>query len=203
LVSRKGPTGRVAKLERQPEIRRIFPDPATTNPENPKMSSPVLSEEAVPDLRTQSAPAAENSIAILLVGPFDSRRGTLREIFAPPHWEIREAATYAEAVGMLNNPRIAVTICDTEIAEGNWQVLLADLQRRANPPNFIVSSRLADERLWAEVLNLGGYDVLVQPFDRREVLRVTYMAWLAWRQKITVTDGGDTRRFERASDAAA
>jgi DNA-binding response OmpR family regulator len=167
------------------------------------MSSPVLSEEAALDLRTQSAPASENAMAILLVGPFDARRGTLREIFAPPHWEIREAATFADAVGILNKRRIAVTICDTEIADGNWQALLADLQRRANPPTFIVSSRLGDERLWAEVLNLGGYDVLVQPFDRREVLRVTYMAWLAWRQKIAATDGADIRRLQIASDAAA
>ncbi len=38
---------------------------------------------------------------------------------------------------------------------------------------MIVASRVTDEALWAEVLNLGGYDVLVQPFDRTEVLRVT------------------------------
>ena len=76
-----------------------------------------------------------------------------------------------------------MTICDTEIADGNWQVLLANLQSRSHPPHLIVSSRLADERLWAEVLNLGGYDVLVQPFDCGEVLRVARMAWMAWRQE--------------------
>jgi len=135
------------------------------------------------DLQTQSAASAEGAISILLIGPPDSRRCALRNILAPPQWEIREAATYREAVRILDNRRIAVTICDTEIEDGNWQVLLADLQNRANPPNLIVSSRLADERLWAEVLNLGGYDVLVQPFDRGEVLRVARMAWMAWRQE--------------------
>ncbi|MGA3073844.1 MAG: response regulator [Bryobacteraceae bacterium] len=135
------------------------------------------------DLQTQSAASAEGAISILLIGPPDSRRCALRNILTPPQWEIREAATYREAVRILDNRRIAVTICDTEIEDGNWQVLLADLQNRANPPNLIVSSRLADERLWAEVLNLGGYDVLVQPFDRGEVLRVARMAWMAWRQE--------------------
>jgi DNA-binding NtrC family response regulator len=135
------------------------------------------------DLHTQVKTAAEGAIAILLVGPLDSRRGALRNILAPPRWEIREAATYAEAVGILNDRSIAVTICDTEIGDGNWQALLANLQSRAHPPNLIVSSRLADERLWAEVLNLGAYDVLVQPFDRGEVLRVARMAWMSWRQK--------------------
>jgi len=38
------------------------------------------------------------------------------------------------------------------------------------PPKLIVTWRLADERLWAEVLNLGGFDVLGQPLYAREVL---------------------------------
>jgi len=147
------------------------------------MASPPLSEETTLDLHTQMTTASEGAIAILLIGPLDSRRCALRNILTLPQWEIREAATYSEAVGILDNRRIAVTICDTEIEDGNWQALLANLQSRANPPNLIVSSRLADERLWAEVLNLGGYDVLVQPFDRGEVLRVARMAWMAWRQE--------------------
>lgn len=121
---------------------------------------------------------------ILLIGPRDVRRDVLRAILKPTHWEIREAATYGEAVEILNSHGIAVTICDTEIAEGDWQVLLGDIQGRANPPKLIVSSRLADERLWAEVLNLGGYDVLAQPFDSAEVLRVARMAWRAWRETL-------------------
>jgi DNA-binding NtrC family response regulator len=125
----------------------------------------------------------EGAVAILLIGPLDSRRRTLRHILAAPQWDLREAATYGEAVGVLNDPGIAVIICDTEIGEGDWQTLLANIQSRAHPPNLIVSSRLADERLWAEVLNLGGYDVLVQPFDCGEVLRVAHMAWMDWRQK--------------------
>jgi len=126
---------------------------------------------------------AEGAIAILLIGPLDSRREALRNILAAPQWKIREAATYDEAVGILNDRRIAVTICDTEIEDGGWQALLVNLQSRAHPPNLIVSSRLADERLWAEVLNLGGYDVLSQPFDCGEVLRAAHMAWMDWRQK--------------------
>jgi len=135
------------------------------------------------DLNIQVATASESAIEILLIGPPDSRRFALRNILIPPQWEIREAATYGEAVRILDDSRIGVSICDTEMEDGNWQMLLAHLQSRSNPPNLIVSSRLADERLWAEVLNLGGYDVLVQPFDCGEVLRVAHMAWMAWRQK--------------------
>ena len=36
-------------------------------------------------------------------------------------------------------------------------------------PALIVVARVGDERLWAEVLNLGGYDVLAKPLDPAEV----------------------------------
>lgn len=120
---------------------------------------------------------------ILLIGPVDSRRDALRGILAHPRWEIREVSCYGEAVEILNGGRVAVTICDTEIEDGNWQSLLAEFQGRDVPPNLIVSSRLADERLWAEVLNLGGYDVLQQPFDGGEVVRVARMAWTDWQER--------------------
>jgi DNA-binding NtrC family response regulator len=136
-----------------------------------------------------SAPTAfvsESAIPILLVGAFDSRLHALRAILALAPCEIQEAATYAEALGILDRRHIGVAICDTEIADGNWRLLLGNLQNRANPPNLIVSSRLADERLWAEVLNLGGYDVLMQPFERSEVLRVARMAWMHWRRQFHI-----------------
>jgi hypothetical protein len=39
-----------------------------------------------------------------------------------------------------------------------------------------VADRFADERLWGEVLNLGGYDLLTKPFVREEVLHVLELA---------------------------
>jgi len=154
------------------------------------------------DPRDQAASPPEGSIAILLIGPHDSRRRALRSILAPPRWEVREASTYAEAVGILDDRPIAVTICDTDLQDGNWQALLRNLQGRTHPPNLIVSSRLADERLWAEVLNLGGYDVLAQPFDRGEVLRVAGMAWTSWRQH-GLNWSGEAPRARRLGAAAS
>ena len=39
-------------------------------------------------------------------------------------------------------------------------------------PPLVVTSRLADDYLWSEVLNLGGWDVLAKPFRQQEVLYV-------------------------------
>jgi DNA-binding response OmpR family regulator len=69
-----------------------------------------------------------------------------------------------------------VIICDQVLADGDWRDLLRDLQKGQQAPPVIVSSRLADDRLWAEVLNLGGYDLLTKPFHAAEVSRVVRMA---------------------------
>jgi DNA-binding response OmpR family regulator len=52
-----------------------------------------------------------------------------------------------------------------------------------SPPKLIVTSRLADERLWSEVLNLGGFDVLAQPFNPREALRCIGEACHHWQEE--------------------
>jgi hypothetical protein len=44
-------------------------------------------------------------------------------------------------------------------------------------------SNQADESLWAEVLNLGGYDVLPKPLVRDEVKRVVTLAWQNWKNE--------------------
>ena len=65
-----------------------------------------------------------------------------------------------------------VVVCDTETkSAGSWHDLLHVDGRRAGFA-LIVVSRLADDALWAEVLNRGGFDVLSIPFRREEVERV-------------------------------
>ncbi len=69
-----------------------------------------------------------------------------------------------------------VVVCDTETGGGgSWRDLLeADCGRAGF--TLIVVSRDADDALWAEVLNLAGFDVLSKPFHREEVERVVSSA---------------------------
>jgi hypothetical protein len=76
-----------------------------------------------------------------------------------------------------------VIICERELPDGNWQILMRQTEAGLRPPRFIVSSRLADDRLWAEVLNLGGHDVLCTPFEACEVLYAVRMAWESWHRQ--------------------
>ncbi|HTQ55675.1 MAG TPA: response regulator [Bryobacteraceae bacterium] len=121
-------------------------------------------------------------ISILLMGFGAGDRDLLSGFFASPEWEVRDVSSCREAVQALDEQGFGVCICAGAMEDGDWRSVLAGFERRADAPNLIVTSRLADERLWAEVLNLGGYDVLAQPFDRDEVLRVAFLAGAMWRR---------------------
>jgi DNA-binding response OmpR family regulator len=89
---------------------------------------------------------------------------------------LHRAAGRREAMSCVRRFRPQVVVCDQTFADGDWRELLSDLQGEQQMPPLIVSSRLADDRLWAEVLNLGGYDLLIKPFVAVEVSRVVKLA---------------------------
>ena len=84
----------------------------------------------------------------------------------------------------LRDNRVAVVVSESELSDGTWKDVLADLKSVPNPPRLIVTSDLADESLWAEVLNYGAYDVLAKPFHRSEILRIISLAWRDWKETV-------------------
>ena len=60
---------------------------------------------------------------------------------------------------------------------GDWKDVLELTSEMNEPAQLIVLSRDGDERLWAEVLNLGAWDVLIKPFHPKEVYRTIHSAW--------------------------
>jgi DNA-binding NtrC family response regulator len=79
---------------------------------------------------------------------------------------------------------MAVVICESQLPDGDWKLLLDGVSRVPSPPLMIVASTHADDALWAEVLNMGAYDVLSKPFDRTEVTRIISLAWLHWKDQV-------------------
>jgi DNA-binding response OmpR family regulator len=123
----------------------------------------------------------EKIVTVLAVSPLEEDHVFLGHIFSHSNWKIHVARSCSEALQLLRERTIPVVLCDSEIPDSTWKDVLAQLGQLSHPPLLIVTSRLADESLWAEVLNLGGYDVLMKPFDRMEVVRVISLAWLHWK----------------------
>jgi DNA-binding NtrC family response regulator len=119
---------------------------------------------------------------ILIIAPHADQHSSLRRIFDETLWECQSAFTKREGIDLLrrNRDSVQVVICEQSLPDGDWKGILAELDKNPVGTSLIVSSRLADDRLWAEVLNLGAFDLVVgDPFDPEEVLRVTENAWLA------------------------
>ena len=97
----------------------------------------------------------------------------LQKIFTGTRlWKLHQARSFEEALRCLDQHQLQVVISDSRIPQGSWKEVLQALDSRPNPPMLVVTARCADERLWAEALNCGAYDVLARPLDGDEVTRV-------------------------------
>ncbi len=113
-------------------------------------------------------------VAALSVQAPDEDCAHIENIFHRCRWTLRSTANVNSAIATLRRHRLPVVLCDG----ANWKEMLEQMRALPEPPLLIVTSRLADEYLWAEALNLGAYDVLPKPFDMNEVVRVVSLAWL-------------------------
>ena len=115
-------------------------------------------------------------VSALAVGNSDKEHFNLERIFQESGWKLHRVRTRSEACAFLDGTPVGVVISERELPEGGWREMLDDLLDRSDPPALVVTARQADESLWAEVLNMGGYDVLAEPLDREEVMRVVSAA---------------------------
>ena len=109
---------------------------------------------------------------VLVVSESSESGAALSMMLGANNWRIQQAHSCGEAAALLSRARISVVVCESGLPDGDWKNLLRYTSHASDGPRLIVTCRVADEALWAEVLNLGGYDVLAQPFDPYEVARV-------------------------------
>jgi DNA-binding response OmpR family regulator len=134
------------------------------------------------DFTTSSAADVVN---VLCVSPFDDDHQKLSYIFSQSKWQLAHAFSCDEAVQSVKSQPFPVLICEKDLAGQCWRSMLRRLRFLAlkPEPRLVVSARLADDQLWSEVLNLGGYNVLEKPFDKHEVFWVVSHAWLDWKSE--------------------
>jgi DNA-binding NtrC family response regulator len=97
--------------------------------------------------------------------PDDARR--LSQMLHSVPLQLDHAATLQQARNMLGKSPYRVILTEASLPDATWM----DVVRVAELP-VIVTDPQADARLWSEVLNRGGYDLLTQPFYAPEVRRI-------------------------------
>jgi two-component system response regulator RegA len=119
-------------------------------------------------------------ISILSVSPRDDDHRSIQAILRRSNWALHTACNIAEALRLQRSTPVAVILCEATLPDGSWKDLLDELSACEHPPRLIVTSEIADERLWAEVLNSGGFDVLPKPLEPEELFRVAGLAHRGW-----------------------
>ncbi len=153
------------------------PDPAAMNRTGVDRDIPAAHEEF------PSYPA-HTRVTMMLVSSRSEDHEFFSSLFQPPHWYIYRANSYREALNWMVRDHMGVIVCECDLPDGNWKDILSQAQVLPDPPYVVVAAQLADELLWAEVLNLGGYDLLAKPFVREEVMRVAELASLSWKRGV-------------------
>ena len=120
---------------------------------------------------------------VLTICPQPEDRVRLHEILRRYRFRLDEAVTWRDGAKRLALNRPQVLICEATLPDADWKEVLGQAASLKNAPRVIVISRLADESLWAEVLNLGGYDVLPTPLIHDEVARIVGLAWQNWKNE--------------------
>lgn len=121
---------------------------------------------------------ASGAPTLLIVGPVEDARQ--ESVFGQFPWRTQRVGNLMEFSLHIHGNHPRVIVCERELPDGDWRDVLEVASSLLSPPPVIVTSRLADEHLWVEVLNLGGHDVLAKPLDKQEVSRSLNLAWDRW-----------------------
>lgn len=113
----------------------------------------------------------KGNLAVLVISPYFEERAFLVRALRGLGCVLHSAQTLVESLHLLSSRQLAAVLCSETLLDGDWKCILANLTRSSSKAKLIVTSRRADDTLWAEVLNHGGYDVLAKPFDAAEVCR--------------------------------
>jgi DNA-binding NtrC family response regulator len=138
-----------------------------------KNQEPVTARYSLPADGVDVAPT------LLIVGPVEDDCGR-DPVFDQFPWPAHRVRNCLEVALHLRGCPACVVVCERNLADGDWKDVLEITASLPNRPPVIVTSRQADEHLWAEVLNLGGFDVLAKPLDKHEVSWVLNFAWEHW-----------------------
>lgn len=132
---------------------------------------------------------------VLAVSPFDDDHAALQRFLSVEEFRVEPACTLTAALDRLRETRFPVVIAECDLGgEHCWKDLLNGLKAGAGrpAPRLVVASRLADHLLWAEVLNLGAFDLLAKPFEEREVQWVVSSALYDWSRELSAGANGAT-----------
>jgi CheY-like chemotaxis protein len=137
------------------------------------------------------------TIAVLSLSPSENDHAVLARTFRDSsltlypncRLALQPSPALASTLAVLCTHRIPIVLCDDDAYPDAWREILRACQLLPAPPCVIVTSRLAGDGLWMELLSEGAFDLLAKPFDPSDVMRIIHSAWVHWQNRYGLADG--------------
>ena len=117
-------------------------------------------------------------------------RDALRRLFKAQGWSLATADTVALGLSADLNSGPVIVMLDRDLASPDWRPVVRQFASHPNCACVILASRVIDDYLWEEVIIHGGYDVLVKPFQERELIHTLEFAWSVTKSRPSVRHTG-------------
>jgi two-component system sensor histidine kinase/response regulator len=106
---------------------------------------------------------------VLIIDDEETVVGALAEFFSMHGYEVESAVTARQALGLINEKKFEIVICDLRLPGMNGVELL-DHVMEANPETvFIIMTGYASVQSAVEAMKKGAYDYVVKPFSMYEL----------------------------------
>jgi CheY-like chemotaxis protein len=128
----------------------------------------------------------ENSeIKVIALAASGQDRRLLSEVASDQGWQMNFADTRHEARELLNRQGSPIVLCACEMPGGDWRETIKTVTSSPVSPYTILVSRAADEYLWNDFIQLGGFDILTTPLREADVLRAIRLGWSYWSSSMS------------------
>jgi len=112
-------------------------------------------------------------------------RATLARQLAVLNVKIERVAKASEIARIIGNGDIFdVAILPAALPNAEWWAFWSELSLLNPRPAILVYARAATFELWTSVLDMGGFDVIVEPFSDREIQEAVLRAAQSFRDKL-------------------
>lgn len=119
----------------------------------------------------------EQIISALLVHDQSELLGALTRALETQSIRTLHVRTCRDASGLLAEATLPHLIfTDTTLPDGTWADVLTIAAKALQPVNVIVVARLAEMRLYSEVIQKGAFDFIAPPFLGTDLLHVVHCA---------------------------
>jgi DNA-binding NtrC family response regulator len=120
---------------------------------------------------SKERPLLRKRIRILGVSISPEDRVSLDWLADQHDWELRCVGSAREAFHVAEEIHFDLILCDRYQPGHPWREVMKGLAARAPRSCVLLISPVNDDQLWSDVLQQGGYDILIRPLREKAVLR--------------------------------